>query len=310
MENFKNILDENFSYGYDGLLYNIRSSRDSIFQCHYRKATRRPESFRNECIRICHKIADYAESVDRIPTILLSGGLDSETVVRAFLDSGRKFETVVNRFSDDLNSHEIEYVDKFLKSKNLNANFVDMDVEKWIQSNEALQMAEDSKCPYSEMLPTMKLIDQVYNEMKGIPVLGNGDFYARQIEDQWMYIEYEYILAWMRYCVKKKIVGSINFFQQTPEVVLAMGLDPMISDTVEKSQEPNLRFTKYKIYQKHWSDSEIRMKYNGAEKIQDICDRVNQYHLKKYSAYTSKWMMPLEKFLLDMSVEVHLDQEI
>lgn len=299
MKNFVNPLDENFSYGYDDKIYNLRSDKNSVFQCHYTKATYLPRSFKEECINVCRRVSNYAKSVGRIPVILLSGGMDSEIVVRAFRDSGEPFKIVVNKFSNDLNSHEMSYVDKFLKSQNLTAEFVEFDIESWLRSDEALQMADDSKCPYSEMLPTMKLLSEVHNQ-GGIPVLGNGDFYSSRIEDQWMYVEYEYILSWMRYCVEKNIVGSINFFQQTSEIVLAMALDPMINQTVRENIEPNVRLTKYKIYQKYWNDAEIRPKFNGAEKIQNICDEINKAYLIKYSDYTSKWMKPLDEFLKEL----------
>jgi hypothetical protein len=164
-------------------------------------------------------------------------------------------------------------------------------------------MAEISKCPYSEMLPTMKLIDYVYTQLNGIPVLGNGDFYASIIEGKWMYVEFEYILSWMRYCVEKNIIGAINFFQQTPEIVLAMGRDKLISKTIQDGFKPNLRSTKYMIYQKYWNDVEIRQKFNGAEKIQNICDKINNTVLTQYSDYKSKWIMPLEDFLSMLSPE-------
>ena len=296
MKNFINPLDENFSYGYNNDLYNLRSA-ESIFQCHYKKATYLPISFREECVRVCNKIAHYANSQGRVPIILFSGGLDSEIVIRAFIDSKKPFRIVVNRFLNDFNSHEIFYVEKFLKSYNLEAEYVDIDVELWLESNEALDMAYISKCPYSEMLPTMKLIDYVYTQLNGIPILGNGDFYASIIDNQWMYVEFEYILSWMRYCVAKNIVGAINFFQQTPEIVLAMGKDPLITKTIDEGFKPNLRSTKYAIYQKYWSDVEIRQKFNGAEKIQTLCDKINNTHLIKYSDYKSKWTMPLDEFL-------------
>jgi hypothetical protein len=296
MKNFINPLDENFSYGYNNDLYNLRSA-ESIFQCHYKKAIYLPVSFREECVRVCNKISHYADSQVRVPIILFSGGLDSEIVIRAFIDSEKPFRIVVNRFLNDFNSHEIFYVEKFLKSHNLTAEYIDIDVESWLESDEALRMAEISKCPYSEMLPTMKLIDYVYTQLNGIPVLGNGDFYASIIEGKWMYVEFEYILSWMRYCVEKNIIGAINFFQQTPEIVLAMGRDPLISKTIQDGFKPNLRSTKYMIYQKYWNDVEIRQKFNGAEKIQTLCDKINNTHLIKYSDYKSKWTMPLDEFL-------------
>jgi len=296
MENFINTLDENFSYGYDGNLYNLRSTNSNL-QCYYKKASYIPSSFREECVRICNKISHYAETQKRIPIILFSGGLDSEIVIRSFIDSKKPFKIVVNKFSNNFNSHELFYVEKFLNSYNLTADYIDIDVETWLESNEALAMAEISKCPYSEMLPTMKLIDHVYYQMNGVPVLGNGDFYASIIDNQWMYVEFEYILSWMRYCVAKKIVGAINFFQQTPEIVLAMGKDPLVTKTINDGFKPNLRSTKYMIYQKYWNDVEIRQKFNGAEKIQTLCDKINNSHLIKYSDYKRKWTMPLEEFL-------------
>lgn len=297
MRNFKNILDENFSYGYDNQLYNLRSSSESIFQCHYQRANYIPISFKEECIKVCNKISDYSEKQKRIPIILYSGGLDSEVVIRAFIESGKPFKVVVNKFSNNLNSHELFYVDRFLKSKNLKAEYVDIDIEKWLISEESFLMADLSKCPYSEMLPTTKLIDLVYFQMNGIPILGNGDFYARVVDDVWTYIEFEYIVSWMRYCVEKNIIGAINFFQQTPEIVLSMARDPLISTTIQESIEPNLRLTKYKVYQKYWPEVEIREKFNGAEKIQNLCDMINEKYLFKYSKYTDKWSMPLDKFI-------------
>lgn len=297
MKNFINPLDQNFSYGYDGDIYNLRLTSDSQFHCYYRRAKYFPRSFREECVKNAVKISDYAESVNRTPTILFSGGMDSEIVIRAFQESDRDFKIIINRFENNLNSHDIFYAKKFLDENHLTAEFVDIDVETWLTSNESLSMAKDGKCAYSQMLPTMRLIDLVYNQRQGVPVLGNGDFYASKIEGQWQYVEFEYILAWMRYCVEKQIPGSINFFQQTPEIVLAMAQDPLIRETVRIDREPNLRLTKYRIYQRYWPDIAIRNKFNGMERIKDHCELVNQRYLKDYLAYTSKWKYPLKDFI-------------
>ena len=297
MQKYVSELDNNFSYGYDDLKYNFRTSKDSKFNCYYGKAKYAPTSFREECIKICRDISLYAQKNQRIPYVLLSGGLDSEIVVRSFIEADVPFKVIVNRFKDELNAHEMEYVNKFLNDKDLDVEFYDLDIIYWLRSPEALQMAEDSACPYSEMLPTTKLIDLVYFERNGIPVLGNGDFYSSYIDDQWMYVEFEYILAWIRYCSKKSIQSAVNFFQLNPEVVLAIGDDALIKSTLAQKEKTTLRSTKYKVYKKYWPDVEIRTKFNGAEKIQNVCDDLNQTILDQYKIYTSKWMMPVEDFL-------------
>jgi hypothetical protein len=296
MKKYVSELDNNFSYGYDGLKYNFRTSENSKFNCYYGKADYIPTSFREECVKLCRDISSYAQQNRRIPYVLLSGGLDSEIVVRSFIEANVPFKVIVNRFKDDLNAHEIEYVEKFLNDKDLDIEFYDLDVVSWLQSLEALQMADDSACPYSEMLSTTKLIDVVYFERNGIPVLGNGDLYSSYIDDQWMYIEFEYILAWIRYCSRKNIQSAVNFFQLNPEVVLAMADDPLIKSTLAQNEKTTLRSTKYKVYKKYWPDVEIRTKFNGAEKIQALCDNLNQTFLNQYKIYTAKWMIPVEDF--------------
>lgn len=304
-------LDKNFSYGYNDGLYNLRQTYDDIFCCYYRRASYVPTSFKDECHKVALDISNYARSKNTVPVVLLSGGLDSEVVVRSFLEVGREFEVLTTRFSNNLNHHEISYVKKFCNKNKIPIEYFDLDVREWLLSEEAMEMAEDSKCINPEMLPTMKLIKEV-SKQKKIPVLGNGDLYvSKEINPdwrmggseekyQWMYIEYEYILAWMRYCIKHQIIGSINFYQQTPEIVLSMALDPMITDLVKNNivGKQSSRSTKYMIYKKYWSDIEIRPKHHGGEKIYPLCDFIRKDILnKQYKAYTSKWKMPFDNFV-------------
>lgn len=304
-------LDKNFSYGYNDGLYNQRQGIDDTFNCYYQQASYIPTSFKEECHKVALNISDYARSKNTIPVILLSGGLDSEVVARSFLEIGREFEVITSKFSNDLNYHEITYVKKFCSKYNIPINYFDIDIKNWLIGEEAMQMAEESKCATPEMLPTMKLIKEVARQKK-IPVLGNGDLYvSKEINPewrmgrssekyQWTYIEYEYILAWMRYCVVHNIVGSINFYQQTPEIVLAMALDPAIQDVIKNNTigKQSSRSTKYIVYKKHWPEIEMRPKHTGGEKIYPLCDllRKNVFN-KKYHLYTSQWKLPFDEFI-------------
>lgn len=292
-----NLLDENFSYGYNEGRYNTRSS-GSEFKCYYTRANYIPISFKQECLRVCEQISHRAESLNKIPYVLLSGGADSEVVLRSFIESNKPFKVITNRFSKDLNSHEVEVVEKLSKKLNVDVLYQDLDIEEWLSSSESLSLAEQSKCYQAEMLPTMKLMDYVHQELKGIPVLGNGDFYANRIDGDWNYIEYEYILAWLRYAVAKEMTAAVNFFQQTPEIVLAVGTDPIMTEIFESPEidSINSRYAKYKIYEKYWN-VEIREKFHGCELIQNLCDQVQQKFLYTYKDYTDKWKMPVHDFL-------------
>jgi hypothetical protein len=304
-------LDKNFSYGYNNGLYNQRYGIDDTFHCYYQRATYLPNSFKEECHKVALDISNYARSKKTVPVILLSGGLDSEMVARSFLEIGREFEVITSRFYNDLNQHEISYVEKFSNKNNISIDYFDIDIKNWLMSEEAMQMAEESKCATPEMLPTMKLIKEVARQGK-IPVLGNGDLYvSKEINPdwrmgkslkkyQWTYIEFEYILAWMRYCVVHNIIGSVNFYQQTPEIVLAMAMDSAIQEIVTNNTlgKQSTRSTKYIVYKKNWSDIELRPKHTGGEKIYPLCDflRKNIFN-KKYHLYTTQWKIPFDKFV-------------
>jgi hypothetical protein len=171
-------IDENFAYGYGNAVHNLRDHPNADFKCYYARAKRTPASFRDECVRVCEKISDYAISQNRIPYVLLSGGLDSEIVVRSYVESNRDFRVVTNRFLNDLNSHEIEHVENLCNSLGIKPHYIDIDVKKWLVGKESSKYAQESQCVYAEMLPTMKLMNNVFFKMNGTPVLGNGDLYV------------------------------------------------------------------------------------------------------------------------------------
>lgn len=297
-QKIKSEIDQHFSFGYNGNRHNLRQHQSDTFQCSYSKASRTVMPFKDECLNVCEIISNYSNTNKKIPYVLLSGGADSEVVVRAFLELGRPFKVITNRFAKDLNAHEIEIVDKLSKELDFEVIYVDIDILTWLGSPKSLRMAEQGKCFQAEMLPTTNLMDYVYFELNGIPVLGNGDFYANQLDGDWKYVEYEYILSWCRYAIANQMTAAINFFQMTPEIVLSVGRDPIMLELFQSSQTEiiNSRYAKYRIYQEHWN-IQIREKYHGCELIQDRCDQMQKDFLSAYKPYTDKWKMPVHEFL-------------
>jgi hypothetical protein len=297
------ILDENFSYGYDDQTYNLRSRANSQFNCYYKKSSRKFLSFREEAKLVAEKISDHCRTNNKIPIILLSGGLDSEVVVRSFLDSGREFRTISNKFNDNLNDHEIDYIEKFKNDFDFLHQYREIDIIDFYRSQRCRDLIDISKCTVPEMLPTMDLIDYVYNILGGIPVLGNGDFYVSKDDNEgnivWNYIEYEYILAWIRFCVEQDITIAPGFFQYTPEIVLSMGRDPIMQHLFKNSPEgkKSSRSKKYLVYKKNWIDISLRPKFHGGEKLEEICKELRNTICQEYKEYTELWKMPVDSFL-------------
>ena len=306
-------LDNHFSFGYDGKVFNINeASPNSDFNCYYSRAKYTPTSFREECVKTAESLIYAAKDLQRTPVILLSGGMDSHIVVKAFAELGCDFHTATNRFSYDNNSHELIYVENLKSLHNLSHEYHEIDTEDWLFSDEAMHMAKQSLCAYPQMLPTMKLMQHIWDS-GGMPILGNGDLYvARDVNPHWRlfdksknmwvwnYYEYEYILAWFRYAIANNILGGLGFFQHNAEITLAMALEEKVYKvcTDQNPYKMSSRSTKYEIYKKWWPELEPRQKYHGGEKISGLCDTIRKnILLPLYGDFGRKWTLPFTDFL-------------
>jgi hypothetical protein len=268
------------------------------FVCAYRTATRLPMSFRDECLNTARVVHAQAAALGRIPYVLLSGGLDSEVVVKAFLEVGLPFRTITFRYAKQLNHHETSAVARFLERHNVPHEFYELDAEQFALSAEAEALFLDTHCSYFEMVPTMKLM-QVVHERGGLPVLGNGEvLYARQ-DRQWKYIEYEYDLAWYRFEARYKVPGVMGFFQHTPEMMLAMMNEPRMLALEENRNRlavmlPHSREIKYSVYFDHWPDLERRRKFDGGELTRKIFKPIDKRLTATYAVqYDDTFTLPL-----------------
>lgn len=265
-------IDDSFSYGYGGGLFNpLDKSETNKLWCAYARAARVPDTFRNESVYTAGVVANQAYALGRMPVVLLSGGMDSEVVVKSFLEAGVQFETRTFRFRHELNSHEIGYVQLFCKRHGLVPQYFDIDIGVWARSDEARTLYLNSQCFPFGMIPHMKLISNIW-ERGGFPVLGNGDVYLEKTADGWKYTELEHMLAWYRHAVHSRILGAIGFFQHTPELILSMLREPGMerlglgADKIANAMFENSRATKYNIYRKCWPDLLSRPKFGGNEK--------------------------------------------
>ena len=302
-------IDNHFTFGYNGVPFAEKKNYETDkFFCTYSRCSREPGSFKQECINTANEVSLQAKQLDRIPYLFLSGGLDSEVVAKAFLDAGVDFKVISFRFKNNFSSHEIHYIDKFIKKHNLEHSYYDIDPD-WLLTSEAEDYLYQSQCSQSEMLPHMKLIKHVWANLKGFPVLGNGDLYVSKdiaidwIFDrskpkyQWNYIEYEYILAWNRFAVKNNILGCLGFFMHNPEIVLAMIREPDMHDCINNyiPYKMSSRSTKTVVYIKSWNDLEPRLKYHGSEQLAGRCIDLNRKYSTKFRT-TRTWEIPVNDF--------------
>lgn len=269
--------------------------------CSFTRAEREPVSFDQEAAKVAGILAEEASRLKRKVCVLLSGGMDSEVVVKACMAAGINFEAITFRYTGGRNNHELVFVDRFVKRHAIRHSYFDINPLAWIRSAELEDMFHGAQAASLTLMPHMKLLNHVWQELNGLPVLGNGDLYLEN-DDGWNYVELEYMLSWYRHAIRFGILGGIGFFQHTPEVTLSMLREPKIMklgrnlDSYANQKYDTSRYVKYGIYRRYWPDLEMRPKFGGHEMVADVFKERALELLEGKTPWLDKWQIGYDDF--------------
>lgn len=225
----------------------------------YGRCSRAPKNFHDECLETARTIR---HNTDEEITVLFSGGVDSEVVVRSFVEAGIPINVAVMRFKDDLNAHDISYAIETCRELKISPTFYDLDLLAFWK-DDYLPYAHLTRCFSPQLITTMWLIDQI----KGFVVLGSGECLLEKKHDHWFLLEKERIASWYRFFVARNRSGCPGFFQYTPEILLSYLLDPEVVKMVKESVVDSSAKIKLEMYQQHFP-LKTRPKFTGYEKVQ------------------------------------------
>lgn len=295
-------LDNHFAFGYGAGAFNPADrAPDNKLWCSFTRASREPESFDKEVAAVAGLLAEEASRLKRRVFVFLSGGMDSEVVVKGCIAAGIDFETITFRYAGGRNVHELVFVDRFIKRHRISHRYFDIDPLTWIKSAELEDLFHGAQAASLTLLPHMKLMNHVWQELNGLPVLGNGDLYLEN-DGGWNYVELEYMLSWYRHALRFGILGGIGFFQHTAEVTLSMLREPKITklgrnlDAYANKVYETSRFVKYGIYRRHWPDLEMRPKFGGHELVADAFKERALELLEGKTPWLDKWKISYDDF--------------
>jgi len=161
-----------------------------------------------------------ADSITGPLNVLLSGGVDSEVIIRVNRDLGIKQNVYTFRFENDLNIRDVESAIDTCKNLNIPLKIIDFDVSKFFE-NEAESYYKKTFCSRVEALPRLK-----WHEFFDSPLIfGDGEPYLRRIlggdynkKSIWdmVFSEHEFIHYLYTLNVGKNIICPWYHF--TPEI--------------------------------------------------------------------------------------------
>lgn len=302
MLDFEYTLNNHFKFGYGpDQWFETRKKSDQIFQVQFGPTKNIhlnwPESNRQAAVEI----------YERLPhpiSVLFSGGMDSEICVRSFLDIGLDINIYCLRMHNNLNQHDIDFVQKFSKSNGIKVELIDLNIEDFWQSPTFYNIVDPIQCVSPILACHLWLCDQV----DGTPVIAQGEPHLKKvipidyvpgqspyINSPWYLVESERLCSLYLHFILKNKPAAPGFFQYLPEQFLSyLTKNSILKNLIENQIIGKLgtRSSKNKIINQFYPEIEPRPKYTGFENIEEL-------HKKKRIELAHRFPINDENFNID-----------
>jgi hypothetical protein len=249
----------------------------------------RKGSYKGELMRTAELIRqDYGRDL----VLMLSGGTDSEIVLRSFLQTGYTPRCVMIRFKDDYNDIDVAEAIELCDQLNVPLEFVDFDVKDFLYSGEAAHFGNQLQCTQITYLMVYHTIMKL-----GMPAVMGGEVLLRRNintnPSSWYYCfrENEDASA-MRFTNTFGIPLVNEYFSYTPELLLHYLERPEIKELVSNRMNYKLASVSSKnaILKKLVPEIMVRKKTHGFEKL-------IAFNFEAYRTLTSQQILRLEPSL-------------
>lgn len=231
----------------------------------------------------CEEVVDNCQEIYENKTgplyCMYSGGIDSELIMESFLSLKIPVIPVIVKMKDDLNYFDISWAEKYCEIKNIKPLIYDIDIKKFIESGEILELANLCKTSAYQFLSNIKAA----LELDGTIVTGQDEPYIGldESDNKWYYYEKEKWCAWSSLFDQGILKGTSCPLSWSAETLAAFLIDPTIQ-RLGNNQIPGklgaLSSRKY-VYRKLFELPE-RQKYTGWENVEQQyffnCDTIKE----------------------------------
>ena len=261
-----------YKWFYDNDLFGKQTSNKKFttsFSCGY---TDHMLSFKEELINAAKSVMDHYTGK---PSILFSGGLDSDIMLRSFLAAGANPNVYIYRYEKDYNIYDVSYAVTICSMLGVDYKIIDFNLEKFF-STDAIRLSDSAQIDRPRALPYCSFLEIT----DGLPILGASDLSIHRTNDDystkgsWAVRCWEHDVAWSKFIktINKPAVGE--WFKWTPGLVLSYTktkwCQKLVNDKI--SGKLGVNSTKIEGYREAYPDLIDRKKQTGFEYIETRID--------------------------------------
>lgn len=280
-------LDNWMSFTFDGVEYGNKVNEESQFGLKFNKKISNPIlSYQDALFNNARLMRDsYSEPFD----VMLSGGTDSEIVVRVFRDLGIKHNTLIFKLEDDLNIRDVNNAVNLCNSLGIEYRLIDFNLQKFYE-NDALEIFEKSFISGAGRLPRLKWLEYCDN----IPVYCDGEpYWKRELERDysqksvWKFILSEEAYSCSTFAKAKGITAICDWYEYTPDIMISYLDLPLVKKLLNDELPGKVSnwSSRALIHQTIWPDLEHKTKLIGYEGADSAPGYRPEYITNFYNRY-------------------------
>lgn len=292
-----------YSWSYDDMLFG-RQTSTAKFNTNFGRHDSHVSSFKDELLNAARSTIDHCDST---PVILFSGGIDSEIMLRAFLEIGANPEILIARYENDYNIYDVSYAVTVCSILNVPYKILDFNLQKFYE-NDAERMSELSQIDRPRALPYCKLLELV----DGFPIMGASDLSPWRTDDNynhtgtWMMRCWEHDIGWSKFLRQIDKPGVAEWFKWTPGLVISYLNTAWFNNLVNDKYYGKLGSNSTKIigYREAYPDLIVRTKQTGFEKITTITNEFEKFLETKYQGLPYRNVC--DRTLIELKYELNI----
>lgn len=234
-------------------------------------------------------------------TLCFSGGIDSEVVLRSYLEIGHPIKVIIYRYENNINEYDVYHAIKVCEQLGSPYKIIDFNLKKFFE-HDASAMIEVCQVDKPLQLVGCKMLEIT----EGIPIMGEGDPLINlrptyNANDETSY--YWAVTDWSVEFCREQYVRHINkisipaWLHYRPEVVLSCLESEYVHKLVTNQYKGiySCLSNKYDQYSVYFPDIINRTKVSGFENVpNDIVDEFRK-HMIKTNGTEMKYMQPHDR---------------
>lgn len=275
--------DNWYKWYYDNVPFSKQTKNkifSTSFSCGYN--TDSTKSFKQEIIEANKSIIEHYNGA--CPTLLFSGGADSELILRGFLEIGVTPNIHIYRYENDYNLYDVNYAVTICSMLGVNYKIIDFNLAKFFE-NDAEYISDISQIDRPRALPYCKFLSNVDE----LPILGASDLTIYRKNDdystngEWVVRCWEHDVAWSKYLLTLNKPGVAEWFKWTPGLVASFIQTNWCQNLTRDKFPRRLGTNSTKIigYREAFPDMLTRVKQTGFEKIDNIINEFEKFLEKR-----------------------------